>query len=483
MRNPLLCPKTAILTSPSYLESLYSLLSGDQRNDRSAYLEARQHLGSAINTVSAKIPPKSRLTRDIRFARWDMETANAFAKSGDWGAAADSQLHAVWKLQNVVAALQRSKKAYGYDVCLTADSQLPLLDGTEIAIVDLLGKDHFWVYSINEKGMLRPGYGHDARLVEKDAPLLEVRLDNGKTIRCTFTERFMLRGRGYKRAAELIPGDSLMPLYRDLAPIAFEGNEYERTYEPGRESWKFTHRFAEARCPKGYVRHHKDLNRFNNSPDNLAVITWEEHQKLHQELGVPVTDKGRTARSRNMSKINSDRKGKPRPWAHFPHPWVNKEEKANILVKYRELLGEEGFVVAQKHRSQLATHKRWHTDRQIVSATCLLCASVNHKVVSVASAGTADVYDFIVDKYHNFALSAGVFVHNSGQTQGEIFNGSEAIANRENQKNIDDTAQPFEQHQNVKNPLNLTRDWEAENDYPSLAEKKSKRIHWPPRLR
>jgi hypothetical protein len=187
MRNPLLCPKTAVLNEPGYLESLYSLLSGDKRNDRAAYLEARQHLGSAINTVSAMIPPKSRLTRDIRFARWDMETANAFAKSGDWGAAADSQLHAVWKLQNVVAALQRSKKAYGYDT--------------------------------------------------------------------------------------------------------------------------------------------------------------------------------------------------------------------------------------------------------------------------------------------------------SGQIQGEIFSGSEAIANRENQKNIDDTAEPFEQHQNVKNPLNLTRDWEAENDYPSLAEKKSRRIHWPPRLR
>jgi hypothetical protein len=37
----------------------------------------------------------------------------------------------------------------------------------------------------------------------------------------------------------------------------------------------------------------------------------------------------------------------------------------------------------------------------------------NHKVVSVEEAGTADVYDFTVENYHNFALSAGVFVHNS----------------------------------------------------------------------
>ncbi len=465
------------MTEPGYLDSLYSLLSGDQRNDRSAYLEARQHLGSAINTVSAKIPPKSRLARDIRFARWDAETANAFAKSGDWGAAADSQLHAVWKLQSVVAALQRSKKAYGYDVCLTADTKVPLLDGTYVTLISLIGRDHFWVYSLTNDGMLRPGYAHSVRLIEKNAPLLEVILDNGEKIRCTYPERFMMRTGGYKHAQDLVPGDSLMPFYRDFMPIAFEGNAYERTYEPGTDSWKFTHRFAEARCPKGYVRHHKDLNRFNNSPDNFELMVWEDHLKLHQRLGGSiVTERARNARRQNMMKINTDRKGQPRLWAHFPHPWVDKEEKTRILSLCRT-------PEHQKRANLFATHKRWHLNRGITNPDCEICAVVNHKVVSVTPVGNADVYDFIVDKYHNFALYAGVFVHNSGQTQGEIFNGSEAIANRENQKNIDDTAEPFEQHQNIKNPLNLTRDWEAENDYPSLAEKKSKRIHWPPRLR
>ncbi len=36
----------------------------------------------------------------------------------------------------------------------------------------------------------------------------------------------------------------------------------------------------------------------------------------------------------------------------------------------------------------------------------------NHKVVSIEPAGTSDVYDMTVEKHHNFALSAGVFVHN-----------------------------------------------------------------------
>jgi hypothetical protein len=66
---------------------------------------------------------------------------------------------------------------------------------------------------------------------------------------------------------------------------------------------------------------------------------------------------------------------------------------------------------------------------------------------------------------------------------GEVWHGTEDLANQENQKNIDDTAQPFEQHETTPNPANVTRDYQAERDYPSLAERKSKRVHWPPRLR
>jgi KamA family protein len=36
----------------------------------------------------------------------------------------------------------------------------------------------------------------------------------------------------------------------------------------------------------------------------------------------------------------------------------------------------------------------------------------NHKVISVDFIGYQDVYDLTVDRHHNFALSAGVFVHN-----------------------------------------------------------------------
>lgn len=41
---------------------------------------------------------------------------------------------------------------------------------------------------------------------------------------------------------------------------------------------------------------------------------------------------------------------------------------------------------------------------------------MNHKVVSVEFCGKEDVYDLEVPKYHNFALSSGIFVHNSAES-------------------------------------------------------------------
>lgn len=61
-------------------------------------------------------------------------------------------------------------------------------------------------------------------------------------------------------------------------------------------------------------------------------------------------------------------------------------------------------------------HSRWHNGPIDVCSICsqqLPNLPNNHKVISVRRVGRADVYDITVDHYHNFALTAGVFVHNS----------------------------------------------------------------------
>lgn len=46
--------------------------------------------------------------------------------------------------------------------------------------------------------------------------------------------------------------------------------------------------------------------------------------------------------------------------------------------------------------------------------------SINHKVVSVEECVNQDVYDLSIDKYNNFALTSGVFVHNTGKSRTGI---------------------------------------------------------------
>jgi hypothetical protein len=66
---------------------------------------------------------------------------------------------------------------------------------------------------------------------------------------------------------------------------------------------------------------------------------------------------------------------------------------------------------------------------------------------------------------------------------GEVFEGSGELATRENQKNIDDTAQPQDHHETPPNPANLMNDTDADKEFPELAKWKHKRVSWPPRTR
>ena len=66
---------------------------------------------------------------------------------------------------------------------------------------------------------------------------------------------------------------------------------------------------------------------------------------------------------------------------------------------------------------------------------------------------------------------------------GEIFEGSGELANRENQTNLKDTAQPQDHHETGTNPANTLHDVDADKEFPRLNELKSKRVHWPARSR
>lgn len=53
---------------------------------------------------------------------------------------------------------------------------------------------------------------------------------------------------------------------------------------------------------------------------------------------------------------------------------------------------------------------------------------------------------------------------------GEVTEGSGPIADKENQTNINDTAQPQDHHETPRNPNNMVLDTEAEKEFPEELE-------------
>jgi len=180
--------------------------------------------------------------------------------------------------------------------CFTGDTRLKLLDGTERSFEELAEQydpdEVFYVYAINPQGEIVVGEGRNARVTRRNAELMELTLDNGAKIRCTPDHRFMLRDGTYKEARLLTEHDSLMPGYFKTAPLKEGLNEYLMVQQPSSGESQFVHHLADLyNLEKGlappfqgpFVQHHKNFNRWDNSPDNLERMLFLEHLHLHAE--------------------------------------------------------------------------------------------------------------------------------------------------------------------------------------------------------
>lgn len=365
----------------------------------------------------------------------------------------------------------------GHDVpCFTGDTKVSLLDGTERTFKELAdgaAGERFWVYSCDAEGNVVPGLAHSARMTRRDAELVKVTLDNGETIRCTLDHRFMLRDGTYREAGKLQSGDSLMPLYRKLGTKQMKG--YERVYNPATKKWRFTHRVSAAAAHggryKGEVVHHADFNKRNNAPDNLEVMSWDAHTRLHSENTESLrryaqSEEGRTKSREVVARLWADPEWRAKmvkqlgengraacnrrsaegrngfqTWTEEDHRRVaNETDAAARNLHTPEAQAKSGAArsklyatdpearqrmverqtkaaagASRQQRSGLTDAQRAVRRENIKKAHAARMAKVkpnNHKVVSVEPVGREDVYDMTVDGHHNFALSAGVFVHN-----------------------------------------------------------------------
>jgi len=267
----------------------------------------------------------------------------------------------------MLAALKIPKAFLGYeeDLCLVPETVIPTLSGKNKTIKQLI-EDYNngvknYVYSIDEitKNIVM-GEVEWAGYTRKNAKLVRVSLDNGEYIDCTPDHNFLTRDGLWIEAQNLKPNQSLMPLYRKNE-VFYGKSDYEKVYNPGLNSWEWTHKLVDNQVNGGnvsqpspfnfdemIVRHHKDFNRFNNDPTNIERVTNKNHKQYKSIDNIGIT----FGLSKNQIKSFS-------------------KKQTPIL---------------------------------------------NHKVIKVEFlVETKDTCDLRITKYHNFATAAGVIVHNSGK--------------------------------------------------------------------
>ncbi len=182
--------------------------------------------------------------------------------------------------------------------CFTKDTKIILTDGRSLSFEKLIKEQRrsirHWGYSFNQETKeIEIAEIKNPRLTRKKDKVIQITLDNGSKIKCTPDHRFMLKSGRYKQARDLSEQDSLMPLYSDDYQGADKNlRDYKVIWQPKQNIWSFVHRLADKwnlsqkiySKRKGRIRHHLDFNKYNNNPDNILRLKWEEHWQYHKKI-------------------------------------------------------------------------------------------------------------------------------------------------------------------------------------------------------
>lgn len=317
--------------------------------------------------------------------------------------------------------------------CFVGETRIPLMDGTRPTIAELCGRE-VWVYSARNDGTIVPGLAR-GRLTKTTSALLDVVLDSGAVVRCTPEHPWMLRDGSYKPASDLVPGvDRLMPISQ-VWPV---NGGYERlTDAHGHRTlthYLVAEHFQRPVCEDEIV-HHRNGVKTDNRPDNIEIIRREDHSREHtiqRHLEDAVYEqhvrdglqafnlsaRGRAIHAEAMSRmIASMTPEQRRARARKSGAFRSDVDLGVVLEAARNPSVDNANAASRAIGCGRNTVMRVLREHGFSSWSDLLARhGLNHKVRAVIPVQLADpvpVYDLEVDVWNNFALSAGVFVHNS----------------------------------------------------------------------
>ncbi|MGB7925049.1 MAG: RtcB family protein [Pyrinomonadaceae bacterium] len=329
----------------------------------------------------------------------------------------------------------------GYDIgCFTSDTLIPVVDGRAYPIGELAQSgEEIFVYALSQEHKIVVAKA-TAKKTRTNAPLVKVTLDNGREIFCTPDHEFMLRDGTYRQAQDLTPKTSLMPFYKRQDKDGYTAVRHPATGREQRVHWIMGRAGLLGAVPsfegQRTIIHHKNFKPCDNRPQNLQFMGDRDHMSYHHSIVERNThfqsEEFEARRIRALAQKAQTSEGR----AYFAQRGTKNilAYMANNSEHFKKAVagnGERGKKYLQAYN---VSHKGRRKSSEVAHRlyTCETCGEVlvggfgihnhrrwqhgyNHKVVSVEHLNqTADVYCLTVPDHGNFALDAGVFVHNCG---------------------------------------------------------------------
>ncbi len=331
--------------------------------------------------------------------------------------------------------------AIGVDIgCFVGDTLIPLVDGKSYKISDLANlSEEFIIYACTLTNKIVAAKA-TAKLTKRNASLVNVTLDNGETVICTPDHKFMLRDGAYEEAQNLKAETSLMPFYSKL-----DRDGYTLISQPYSGRWQKAHWIVARSGLLGKVPsftgqktiiHHKNFEESDNRPENLEFMSAREHSVYHRSLVEPnqhfqspeFEQKRLAAIAKKAQTSEGYKYYAERGTVNILHYMQEQPEHFKQAVANNGKRGKE-YLIAYNQSEKGRAKTKEIANRYYL---CNICKAevkspiglhnhkkyehkCHHKVVKVETLNyQEDVYCLTVPEYHNFALKAGVFVHNCG---------------------------------------------------------------------
>ena len=306
--------------------------------------------------------------------------------------------------------------------CFTGDTEVVLADGREVPFLQLVkewdqGKSNY-CYTIQGDGRIGIAPILNVRKTKTNAELVKVVLDDGSEAVCTPDHQFMLRDGSYRQAADLKPGDSLMPLRRQRSRVGrrITIEDYEMVYDPKELRWVFTHLLSDRYnlehgvydSSAGTHRHHLDWNKRNNDPlSAIGKRQWQDEALLQWRSGKTREQWTPEFRARRKASYNETYLRKGLVTLRTVYERAGRLDET-VYNSERQRIGDRSLLRLDTIRRRFFGGSQERLEEAV--------AKLNHKVKDVVRLEErADVYDLEVPGTHNFALAGGVFVHNSAK--------------------------------------------------------------------